>query len=110
MIHKDLSHHLRRQRKKVNSALPIAGFAVYQTEVGFMDKCGWLQGMITALSGQVSLRHPAQFLIDEGNEGVPGGDIPTIPADKQFSDSVPRIRSHSVPQTRRAACPSGYRE
>ena len=37
-----------------------------------MDKSGCLQGMIAALSGKVPLRNPAQFVVDERNEGVSG--------------------------------------
>ncbi len=82
MIHEDLSHHLRRQRKEMNSALPISRLAVYQTEVGFMDQSGCLQGMITALSGKVLLRNQPQFVIDKRNEAVAGGQIAVIPAGK----------------------------
>ncbi len=72
MIHEDLPHHLRRECKEMNSALPVGRFTVHQAEVGFMDKSGCLQGMIAALSGKVPLRNPPQFVIDKRNEGVSG--------------------------------------
>ncbi len=72
MIHEDLPHHLRRQRKEMNSALPIGGLTVHQTEIGFVDKSGGLQGVITALPGKVFLRNPAQLIVDEGNQRVSG--------------------------------------
>ena len=72
MIHEDLSHHLRRQRKEMNAALPVGRFAVYQTEVGFVDKSGCLQSMVAALSRKIFLRNPAQLVVDERNERISG--------------------------------------
>ena len=56
----------------MNSALPIGRLTVHQTEIGFVDKSGGLQGVITALPGEVFLRNPAQLIVDEGNQRVSG--------------------------------------
>ena len=70
MIHEDLPHHLCRQSKEMNSALPVCRLAFYQTKIGFMNQGRRLQSMITALPREILLRYPPKFLIDKRNEGV----------------------------------------
>jgi hypothetical protein len=68
MIHEDLPHHLRRQSKEMNSALPVGRLAVHQAKISFMNQSGCLQGMITALSGKILLRNSPKFVVDKRNE------------------------------------------
>ncbi len=73
MIHEDLPHHLRRQSKEMNSALPVRRLPFYQTKIGFMNQSRRLQSMIPALPGEILLRDPPKFVIDKRNEGVSRG-------------------------------------
>ena len=83
----------------MSSVSPLRSLAVHQAQIGFMDKVGRLQGMVTALPGKLPLRHPAQFVVNNGNQGISGRNIPLIPADEQFRNVMPSIRSaHSTPK------------
>ena len=83
----------------MSSVSPLRSLAVHQAQIGFMDKGGRLQGMVTALPGKLSLRNPAQFVVNNRNQGIAGRNIPLIPADEQFRNVMPSIRcAHSTPK------------
>src|ERR1700722_3595104 len=92
----------------MSSVSPLRSLAVHQAQISLMDKGGRLQGMVAALSGKLLLRHPAQLVVNNGNQGISGRNIPLIPADEQLRDVMPSIRcAHNTPKHPAAACPVG---
>jgi hypothetical protein len=60
----------------------VGRFAVYQAQIDFMNKCGGLQSVITALAGKVLFRHSAKFVVDKRDERISGREISLIPTVK----------------------------
>jgi len=52
----------------MRSALPVNIAKLGQTQIGFMDKAGRLQGVVRTLGSETRRRDPMQFPVDERNE------------------------------------------
>ena len=64
---------------KMGAMLPIDLFKVHQAEVDLVDESGGLESVAGALAGHVPLHHPAEFVINVGDEAVECGAITLAP-------------------------------
>jgi hypothetical protein len=55
-----------------------------QTQVGFMDEGGPLQGVIGALTGKTLARQSTKLVINKRDKSFPGRSVTAAPAKEQF--------------------------
>lgn len=71
-IRQNLAHQVGGHSEEMAAALERGSALVNQSDVGFVDQGGGLQGMIAALAAHVGGRQSAKFGIDDGGQGVQG--------------------------------------
>jgi hypothetical protein len=94
VIHQNLTHHARGQRKEMRPVLPFNGLVPREAQVGFVHKGGWLQCMSCGLARQGSSCDPPQFFVDQRYQGFPGIRISLAPSCEQFGDRLRWSCSH----------------
>lgn len=75
VVDQDLAHQVGRDAEEVGAAFPFDAGLVYEAEIGFMDEGGGAEGVFLAFIAHVGAGEPAQFGIDQGQEGIDSGVI-----------------------------------
>ena len=66
MIHKQATHYLRSNSKKVSPILPVHPRLIDEPQVGLMNQRSWLQSVIWSFASQIIGRELSQFIVDDG--------------------------------------------
>jgi hypothetical protein len=80
MIYQDSPHQLRRYREEMASVLPVDIVASRKAEIGLVHNRRALQRVIGTLTSQVVPRQAAQFVIDQRDKRLSGGNVAATPA------------------------------
>src|SRR6185369_6726284 len=75
----------RRQGHEMSTAFK-GRTLVYQTDVGFMDEGGRMQGVLAALAPKVGSRQAMQLVIDQRQDVIGGVFVATIQLAQQSGD------------------------
>src|SRR5450631_795630 len=91
VVHQDLPHQLRRNRKEMGAILPLGKILIDQTNVSFVDQGGALQGVTRALVLQVMMSDTAQLCVNQGHQRVERFAVAASPAAQQLRDLTRRV-------------------
>ena len=83
VIYQDPAHHLGRQGEEMRSILPIGVPLVDESEVRLVDQRRRLQQVPRLFVPESGRRPAAQLLVDDGDERVTRGEIPSAPRVEQ---------------------------
>jgi hypothetical protein len=79
MLHKNLTHQICANRKKMISVLELHVALFLQSKIGFVHQVGALQRVIRPFLAQVAMSDSAQFSVNEWDRGVQGLMIAGVP-------------------------------
>jgi hypothetical protein len=83
MINENPAHHLRGQREKLGPVFPRQVSLVDKSKIRFVDERGRLQRVARPLASEVGASPSAQILIQQREEAIACGLIPSAPGLKQ---------------------------
>lgn len=102
VVDEDLAHETGGDAIEVGAGFPIRLAGAGETEPGFMNEGGGLEGFGGAFAGEVTAGEAAQLLIDEGREHRLRVAAAILPFNEQTSDGI--LAGHPV------GSPSGCHE
>src|SRR5262245_38848398 len=88
VIDEDAAHHFRGDSKKVRSVLPRDTVLAGEPQVGLVDECGWLKGVIDPFAPKVSSSPPPEVFVHQGHQLVACPDVTVRPCAQQTADRV----------------------
>jgi hypothetical protein len=88
IVHHDVTHELRSQSDEVVSIFKMPGSLFRQTQVGFMNQLGALDGVIWPLTPEAAVRDPAELIVDKRQECIEGILVAFFPVNQQFAERL----------------------
>ena len=76
VLHQNPPHRFRRRRKEMAPTVPALRLVSDESEIGFVDQCGRLEGLPRGLMGQLLGGQEPQFLVDQRQEFVRSLRVP----------------------------------
>src|SRR6266436_9896590 len=89
MVNHDAPHQLRGRRDKVGAALPERLRIIDQSQVGFVENDGGLQGVAGAFPAHVMVREPVQFGLHQRKQLLQRSVVSAAPVAEQLGDLLP---------------------
>src|SRR5580765_1818530 len=84
LVDQNTAHHLRGDAEELSAVLPDRSVLIDESQVGFVNQRGWLEGMVWALMAKVLGGPPPKFLVHERDQRVTRGDVAFAPGAEQF--------------------------
>ena len=84
MVDQNAPHETRGQRQEVRAILPANATKIDQSNEGFVDERGCLQGVIVALAAHLQAGESAEFLMNDRYQFVERGTIAAAPSEQQL--------------------------
>jgi len=75
LVDQNTAHHLRGDAEELSAVLPDRSVLIDESQVGFVNQRGWLEGMVWALMAKVLGGPPPKFLVHERDQRVTRGDV-----------------------------------
>jgi hypothetical protein len=94
VVDEEPAHDLTRHPVEMRAAPPVDPSLVDQFQVGLVNQCGGLEGMVGAFAPQLAGGDAAQFVIDERQQSVERARITSRPVVEQPGEVAGR--SHQV--------------
>ena len=84
MVHQNVSHELRRNRKKVRTALPADVAPVNETQPRLIDQSCRLQRVFCSFAGHIPTRQTVQFCFDQSGQVLQCSTVTLLPSSKEL--------------------------
>ena len=88
MVNQNVSHRTRRHREKMGAILKILFLSVGEFQIRFMNQGGRLQSVSRRLAVHITLRHPAQLVINERHQLLESVLVALAPIHEQARNLV----------------------
>ena len=89
MIDENQAHEVGGDTEKMRAAGPVLILDGDESEIGFVEKRGWLESVVGAFAPQVTRSEPSKFGVDERHQMIQGRLIASLPLVEQSGDRRP---------------------